>query len=74
MSIAKITGPGLAAMAVSVALLWGCWIAEQVLWQRAAQEQVRVLRDMQLLRQRQNSEPTSAPIPRFWHKRRTPAG
>ena len=63
MTIAKITTPGLTAMALSVAALWGCLIGEQILVRRAAHEQTQVLREMNLLRQRQRSEPASTPLP-----------
>jgi hypothetical protein len=60
-TIAKITTPGLAAMAVSVAFLWSCVIGEQVLLRNAAREQTQVLREMNLLRQRQRIAPVSDP-------------
>jgi len=61
--IARITTPGLTAMAASVILLWSCLISEQVLVCRAVREQAEVLRDLNRLRQRERSEPVSAPIP-----------
>ena len=63
MPIAKITGQGLAAMAFSVALLWGCVIADGVLERRAFAERARVLRDLQFLRQSTRPEPVSVPMP-----------
>jgi len=54
-------------MALSVALLWGCLIAEHVTMQRAATQQARVLRDLKRLRGRlQRPEPAFEPL------RRTP--
>ena len=63
MPIARITTPGLTAMALSVMLLWSCLISEQVLVRRAMREQARVLREMNILRQRQRSMPAQAPLP-----------
>ncbi|HLK47422.1 MAG TPA: hypothetical protein VKT49_04770 [Bryobacteraceae bacterium] len=63
MHFAKITTPGLAAMTVSVAILWSCFIGEQVVLRNAAHQQTRVLYEMKLLRQRQRSQPASTPIP-----------
>ncbi len=60
MPIAKITGQGLAALACSVALLWGCLIADGVLERRAAAERAQVLHELQRLR---NTRPDPAPVP-----------
>lgn len=74
MPIAKITGQGLAAIALSVALLWGCLISERVMVRRASAERTLVMRDLQRmqrthLRLNRRSEPVSAPvhIPRPLH-------
>ena len=45
MPIIKITGQGLSAIALSVALLWGCIIGEGVTARRAFSERAKVLRD-----------------------------
>lgn len=50
-------------MAASVALLWGCLIGERVMLQRAVAERDQVMREMRLLRDKQRSEPTAAPVP-----------
>jgi hypothetical protein len=68
-TIGKITLPGLAGMAVTVALLWGCLISERLIVRQAANEQARALRDIQRLRQRLQSQPASTPVPPF---RRSP--
>jgi hypothetical protein len=65
--IAKITGQGLAAIALSVALLWGCLISERVMVRRASAERALVMRDLQRmqrthLRLHHRSEPVSAPV------------
>ena len=59
--IAEITRPGLAGLAVSVALLWGCLIGERVIIRRANLEQIRTLYYLQQLRQQRQSQPVSAP-------------
>ena len=63
MPIVKITGQGLSAIALSVALLWGCWIEERALTRRAGAEQARVLRDLQQLQRTSPPRPASAPLP-----------
>lgn len=50
-------------MGAAVAVLWGCFISEQVLLRSAAREQTRVLYEMRQLRQRQRVEPASVPAP-----------
>ena len=59
MPIAKITGQGLSAIALSVALLWGCWMQEQALIRRERAERARVLRDLRQLQN--NPTPVSRP-------------
>lgn len=63
MPIAKITGQGLAAMACSVALLWGCIIADGVMERRASEERARVLHEIQVLQRNVQPEPVSVPAP-----------
>ena len=72
--IARITTPGLTAMAVSVILLWSCLIGERVVMNRAVREQARVLREMNSLRQRQRSLPADAPVPQRPQPRRVAKG
>ena len=62
MTIAKITTPGLTAMGLTVAVLWSCLIGERILVRNAAEEQAQVLREINLLRQKQRSEPASTPL------------
>ena len=64
MPILKITGQGLAAIALSVALLWGCWIEERALTRRAHAERARVLRDLEMLQRTQRPQPVFNPVPR----------
>lgn len=74
MAIAKITGPGLAAIGVSVALLWGSVIGERAMVQRDIIQRSQVLREMQRLQHLQRSEPVSLPSPRTPHRVRVTAG
>jgi hypothetical protein len=68
MPIVKITGQGLSAIALSVALLWGCLIAERVAARRAFSERAKVLRDVSRMRRRQRTQPVSAPAPFIPHR------
>ena len=61
MPIAKITGPGLAAIGLSVFALWGCVIGERAMAQRAVTERVQVMRELVRLQHRQRTEPVSLP-------------
>jgi hypothetical protein len=74
MPIAKITGQGLFAIALSVALLWGCLIGERVTLRRACAERALVLRDLERMQRRQGSRTVSAPVPRIPHPGRVTAG
>jgi hypothetical protein len=62
MPLAKITGPGLGAIACSVGLLWSCVIAQQVAQRHASTERARVIREVREL-QRQRTVPVSDPSP-----------
>jgi hypothetical protein len=59
--VVKITGQGIAAIALSVALLWGCWIATRITMERSLTERARVLHDLQLLQRKHRPEPVSVP-------------
>jgi hypothetical protein len=63
MPIARITGQGLTAIAISVALLWGCLVSERVIVNRANQEASRTLRDLRVMRQHRRTIPVSVPAP-----------
>ena len=65
MAIAKISGAGLSAIAVSVALLWGCLISERVIVRQANLEMSQTLREVRLMRLRRVSQPVSVPLPRI---------
>jgi hypothetical protein len=64
MTVARITGSGLAAIALAVVALWGCFLAEQVTVRRARRENARILMDMKMLRRRLVLQPVSVPTPR----------
>ena len=75
MPVAKITGQGLSAIALSVALLWGCLIGERVASRRAFSERAKVLRDISRMQRRQRTQPVSAPAAPFTpHRARVAAG
>ncbi|HTQ55431.1 MAG TPA: hypothetical protein VMI94_13275 [Bryobacteraceae bacterium] len=60
-TIAKITGPGLASIAVGVALLWACIIGEHGIVARANAGTAETLRAMRALRLRHRRDPVTAP-------------
>ena len=74
MNIVKITRPGLAGMAISVALLWGCLIGERYVVRRAGMERARALYNMERLRRERLPQPVSAPGPRLPHPLTTALG
>ena len=73
MPIVKITGQGLSAIALSVALLWACWMQERAVTRQSGAERVRVLRDLRNL-QRVAPKPASVPVPNTPATLRTAAG
>src|SRR5208283_2835010 len=64
MPIAKITGQGLSAMGLAVALLWGCLIGERVITRDAIRERVRVVRELEQMRLERHASPASVPLRR----------
>ena len=69
MPVARITRPGLAAIALAVTLLWGCVIGQHVMMRQALLERARVMR--QLVPAPGRTQPVAAPG-RFAHKRPRP--
>jgi hypothetical protein len=69
MPVVKVTGQGLSAIALSVALLWGCWIGERVTMMRATEVRVRALRDLDKMRQRRS---IPAAVPARGKQKRSP--
>jgi len=68
MPIAKITGQGLAAIALSVCVLWSCVLVEQFRHRSAVSERARVVREVRQMQRQHRSDPASAPSP-FTRKR-----
>lgn len=63
MSIAKITGQGLAAISLLVVLLWGCVLGEWMIVRRARTEVGRTLLENYRMQREKQSQPVSAPAP-----------
>lgn len=63
MPIARITGQGLAAIALSVALLWGIFIGERLLVRHTLEQRVLVMRELHQMQRNHRTEPVSAPAP-----------
>jgi hypothetical protein len=72
MPIVKITGQGLSAIALSVALLWGLCVEERILMRRVCAERARVLRDLERLQH--SAPPPAAPFRLSPGSPRTSAG
>lgn len=64
MAIAKITEQGLTAIAIMVALLWGCLLSERLIVKHANSEVTRTIREIRLMQLRRRSQPVSVPAPR----------
>jgi len=63
MPVVKITGQGLSAIALSVALLWGCLLAERGLVRQAEVKRARALEEIRRLRRQVEPQPVSNPAP-----------
>ena len=63
MAIAKITREGLVSIAVLVAILWGCILAERILTRNTTMETYRVMRQIRYLKFKRHIEPASRPNP-----------
>ena len=61
LAAARITRPGLTAIALLVALLWACALGERFIVRRANIETARTLRDMRSLRMKNRRQPASVP-------------
>jgi hypothetical protein len=64
MPIAKITGQGLAAISLSVALLWGCFIGERLLVRQSLDQRAQLMRELRQMRRDRQAQPASAPSAR----------
>lgn len=74
MPIARITGQGLAAIAVSVGILWSCILIERSAHRAAVTERARVVREVQQMQHRFRPEPVSSPSPFSRHRLHVSAG
>ena len=74
MPIARITGQGLAAIALSVSLLWACFIGERLMVRQALDQRALLMRELQQLRRDHRAEPVSAPVPHSEHSNRLTVG
>ncbi len=62
MPIAKITGQGLAAIALSVALLWACLLGERMILNNSYAERAQVMRELRQMQLLHNTQPAAAPV------------
>ncbi|MCU1262681.1 MAG: hypothetical protein JWO80_5566 [Bryobacterales bacterium] len=62
MAIAKITGEGLAWIAVMVTLLWGCVLLEDSMVKHSRRETARVLLDLRKMKNGGRVLPASRPL------------
>ena len=74
MPIAKITGQGLASIALSVALLWSCLIGERVIVRHASARHTQLMRELHQLQRDHQAEPVSTPAPPSPHRSRITVG
>ena len=63
MPVVKITGQGLSAIALSVALLWGFLLAETLVIRRAARERTQAIEQIRRLRRPLDRHPVIMPKP-----------
>ena len=62
MAFAKITRHGLASIALLVAMLWGCILAERSLSRNARIETYRALKQIRYLKFKRHVEPAAEPL------------
>jgi hypothetical protein len=67
MPIAKISGHGLVAIALSVALLWACFVGERLVRRHANARTTQVLRDIRRMQRDRGMQPASTPLPAIRH-------
>ena len=63
MPIARITGQGLAAIALSVALLWACFIGERLMVRHALDQRAQLMRELHQMQRDHRAQPVSSPTP-----------
>ncbi len=74
MPIVRITGEGLAAIAFSVALLWGCFIGERLIVRDALAQRAQVMRELRQMQRDRRTQPVSTPTPAGTHRPRFTLG
>jgi hypothetical protein len=74
MPIARITGQGLAAIALSVAILWGCFVSERLIVNSSYARRAQVMRELRQMQLLHRAEPASTPLPHFTHRPATTVG
>ena len=74
MPIAKITGQGLAAVALAVALLWGCFIGERLMVRQALAQRAQLMRELHQMQRERRTQPVAAPTQRAPHPSRVTLG
>ena len=57
MPLAKITGPGLLAIACAVSLLWACLVGERTMMRRAWAERAAVMKGIELQQDKRRTRP-----------------
>ena len=65
MPIVRITGQGLAAIALSVTVLWACFIGERLIVHHALARRAQVMRELHQMQRDHGTQPVSAPAPAF---------
>ncbi len=63
MALARITGQGLTAIALLVALLWACLVGEHVIVRNANQVAWRALYENHVMQMRRQAQPVRVPTP-----------
>ena len=74
MPIARITGQGLVAIALSVALLWACFIGERLMVRRSLAQRYQVMRELRRMQHDLGTQPASTPNHRGWQPARVTVG
>jgi hypothetical protein len=74
MPIVRITGQGLAAIALSVALLWACFIGERLMVRQAIAQRVQLMQELRQMQRDHRAQPVSAPAPIGRHSNRVTVG
>jgi hypothetical protein len=74
MPIARITGQGLVAIALSVALLWACFIGERLMVRHSLDQRAQLMRELHQMQRGRRAQPVSAPIRPGAHPARVTVG